>query len=133
MSHFTTVETKIHDLVALELALKDLGYAFTVAEENQFVTVKGYLGQTTDAKIAIHASKTYDIGVKVGAKGVEFVADWWGVETTRGVAQKEFMQQVKQRYAYHKVMAEIKKRGYTLQEEEQNEENQIRIRVRTWA
>jgi hypothetical protein len=132
MSHFTTVETKITDLVALELALKDLNYAFTKAEEHQFVTVKGYLGQTTEATIAIHASKTYDIGVKVGEKGVSFVADWWGVETTRGVTEKEFVQAVKQRYAYHKVMGEILKKGYSLQEEEQTEDKVIRIRVRSW-
>lgn len=132
MSHFTSVETKIHDLICLELALKDLGYAFTKAEAEQFVTVKGYLGQTTEATISIHASKTYDIGVKVTASGVSFVADWWGVETTRGVTEKEFVSAVKQRYAYHKVMQEIRKKGYTLAEEEVTEDNHIRIRVRSW-
>jgi hypothetical protein len=133
MSHFTTVETKIKDLVALELALKDLGYTFTHAEAGQQVVVRGYQGQTLGAELSIHASKTYDIGVKVTDKGVVFVADWWGVETTRGVAEKDFIQKVTQRYAYHKVMAEIKKRGYTLTEEEQTEDNQIRIKVRSWG
>ena len=133
MSHFTTVETKINDLVALKRALKDLNFAFTEAEAGQFVQVQGYQGQKTEADLVIHASKTYDIGVQVTEKGVQFVADWWGVETTRGVAEKDFIQQVKQRYAYHKVMAEIKKRGYTLTEEEQTDENQIRIRVRAWG
>lgn len=132
MSHFTTVETKIHDLICLELALKDLNYAYSKAEAEQHVTVKGYLGQTTEATISIHASKTYDIGVKVTATGCSFVADWWGVETTRGVTEKEFVSAVKQRYAYHKVMQEIKKKGWTLAEEEVAEDNHIRIRVRSW-
>ena len=35
MSHFTTVETKITDLVCLERALKDLGYAFSRGENNR--------------------------------------------------------------------------------------------------
>lgn len=133
MSHFTTVETKIKDLVALERALKDLGYDFAKAEAGQKVVVRGYQGDTLKADLCIKASKTYDIGVKVTEKGVEFVADWWGVETTRGVAEKEFVQAVKQRYAYHKVMAEIKKKGYTLEQEEETEDKQIRIRVRSWG
>ena len=132
MSHFTAVETKITDLICLELALKDLGYAYTKAEIEQKVHVRGYLGQTTEADIAIHASKTYDIGVKVTNKGCSFVADWWGVETTRGVTESDFMSALKQRYAYHKVMAEIKKKGYTLTDEEQTEDKVIHIRVRSW-
>lgn len=133
MSHFTSVETKIKDLIALEKALQDLGYSFTKAEAGLQVQVNGYQGQKLDAEMSIHASKSYDIGVKVTENGVQFVADWWGVETTRGVAEKDFIQQIKQRYAYHKVMAEIKKKGYTMQEEEQTEDNQIRIRVRSWG
>ena len=92
MSHFTTVETKIKDLVCLKAALKDLGYAF--AESEQGVTVKGYLGQTETAALSIHASKTYDVGVKATATGYEFVADWWGVETTRGLTQEAFVRAI---------------------------------------
>ena len=133
MSHFTTVETKITDVVCLLKALKDLGYVYEQAKQGQKLRVRGYRGQTTEADIVVKASKTYDIGIQVTAKGVRFVADWWGVETTRGVSEKEFVQAVKQRYAYHKVMAEIRKRGYTLTEEEQTENKEIRIKVRTWG
>lgn len=134
MSHFTQVKTKIKDLLCLTRALKDLGYTFTQAEEHQLVHVKGYQGQTTDAVLSIHASKTYDIGVKLTADGTyAFVADWWGVETTRGVEEEEFLKKVTQRYSYHKVMQEIKKRGFTLESEEVNEEDQIHIRVRSWS
>ena len=134
MSHFTTVKTKIKSLQCLTRALKDLGYAFTEAEENQQVTVKGYQGETTDAVISIHASKTYDIGVQVNADGTcEFVADWWGVETTRGVEEEEFIKKLTQRYSYHKVMEEIQNKGYTLESEEVQEGETIQLRVRTWG
>ncbi len=133
MSHFTAVKTKIKDLICLTRALKDLNYEFTEATEEQLVHVKGYQGQTTDALLSIHASKTYDIGVKQTADGFEFVADWWGVETTRGVAEEEFIKKVTQRYSYHKVMDEIKKRGFTIESEEVNEEEEIHVRVRTWS
>lgn len=134
MSHFTSVKTKIKDLICLERALKDLGYDFSVATNEQLVHVKGYQGDSTKAQMSIHASKTYDIGVKLGANGTyEFVADWWGVETTRGVEEEEFIKKLTQRYSYHKVMAEIKKRGYTIESEEQGEDETIQVRVRTWS
>jgi hypothetical protein len=134
MSHFTTVKTKIRDQICLERALKDLGYSVTVAEQGQSVRVLGYQGQTTDAVMSIKASKTYDIGVKLGADGTyEFVADWWGVETTRGVTEEEFIKKLTQRYSYHKVMEEIKKKGFTLESEEQTDDQSIQVRVRTWS
>lgn len=130
MSHFTTVETKIKDLVCLKQALKDLGYEFTEAEQG--VEVKGYLGQKEKADISIHASKTYDVGVKQTANGYEFVADWWGVETTRGVTQEEFVKTVTQRYAYHKVLSEVARQGYTIETDEVAADKSIAITVRKW-
>ena len=70
MSHFSTVKTKIKDLDCLRKALNDLGYQFTEDEEG--VDVKGYRKQKTKAQISIHVSKTYDIGIHVDQKGMEF-------------------------------------------------------------
>ncbi len=131
MSHFTKVETKIKDLVCLKKALKDLGYDF--AEGTQGVEVRGYLGQTATAEISIRASKTYDIGVSKTETGYEFVADWWGVETTRGVTQEGFVKTVTQRYAYHKVLSEVAKQGYTIETDEVQADQTISITVRKWG
>jgi hypothetical protein len=135
MSHFTTVETKIQNLLRLQQVLKELNFAFTVAQENEQVKVKGYLGQTTNAKLVIHASKTYDIGVNVNAEtgNVTFVADWEFVEMTAGISQDEFTRKVVQRYAYHTVKEEVQKRGYTLEEETVDENQQIHIKVSSWS
>ena len=131
MSHFTTVETQIRDLVSLKLALNDLNFAFTEAKVGQKVHVRGYAHQETEAELVIHISKTYDIGVKVGAEGkVSFVADWWGVETTRGITEKEFLSQITGRYSYHKVLKELRKRGYAYTEEK--EKDKIHIKVTQW-
>ena len=133
MSHFTSVQTKINDLVCLTRALKDLNINFSEATEEQLVKVMGYQGQTTDAVMSIHISKSYDIGVKVDEKGqVSFVADWWGVETTKGWSEEEFIQKVTQRYSYHKVKQEVEKFDYTLDEEEVTEDQHIHIRVSKW-
>ena len=134
MSHFTSVKTKIKNLVCLQRALKDLGYVFEAAEEHQVVQVRGYQGQKADGLMAIKASKTYDIGVRQAADGtLEFFADWWGVETTRGVTEEEFIKQVTRRYSYHMVKQEIEKKGWTLEEEKQEEGEQIHLHVRTWS
>jgi hypothetical protein len=134
MSHFTTVQSKINNISRLETVLQELGFAFSKAEAHQQVHVKGYLGQTTEAALAIHASKTYDIGVQVDAQTgqVSFVADWEFVEITAGYNQEEFTRRVTQRYAYHTVKEEVTKRGYTL-EEETVEGGQIHIKVSTWS
>ncbi len=132
MSHFTSVKTKIKNQICLVRALKDLGYEVNEAEEHQSVQVRGYQGQKADGIMAIKASKTYDIGVKVGADGTyEFFADWWGVETTRGVSEEDFIKQVTRRYSYHMVKQEIEKKGWSLEEEKQGEE--IHLHVRTWS
>jgi hypothetical protein len=134
MSHFSSVKTKIRNLSALERALKDLNYECTLAEEGQTVQVRGYQGQKMDAIGCIKASKTYDIGIVKTLDGTyEFVADWWGVETTRGVAEEDFIKQLTRRYSYHVIMDEVKKKGYTLETEETTEKDEIRIHVRSWS
>lgn len=131
MSHFTTVETKIKDLVILRQVLKDLGYTFTEAQSHVKVQVRGYANQKAEADLVIHASKTYDVGVKVGADGsCSFLADWWGVETTRGKNEEEFMKDITRRYSYLKVLAELKKRGYAY--EETKAEEKIHLKVTSW-
>lgn len=130
MSHFTTVETKIKDLVCLKKALEDLGFAYSEAEAG--VQVKGWQGQLEKAPLSIHASRTYDVGVKATANGYEFVADWWGVETTHGATQEEFVKKVTQRYAYHKVMSTVAAQGYSVETEEVKADETISITVRRW-
>jgi len=135
MSHFTTVETKIKNVLRLELVLEELGFNFTKAEAGQKVHVKGYLGQTTEADLVIHASKTYEIGINIDAESgtATFVADWEFVETTAGYDQAEFTRKVMQRYAYHTVKEEVTKRGYTLEEETVDDENHIHVTVSSWG
>jgi hypothetical protein len=133
MSHFTKVTTKIKNLVLLTQALKDLNYE--TVEGSEQVQVRGWHGALEKADLVVKASKTYDIGVKLNAEtgSYEFVADWWGVETTRGVSQKDFVDQVMRRYAYHVVTSEVKARGYQIVEEENKTDQTVAITVRRWV
>ncbi|MEZ4368369.1 MAG: DUF1257 domain-containing protein, partial [Kofleriaceae bacterium] len=84
MSHFTKCALKLTNLAAIKKALEDMKVAFSVAEEGQSVTVRGFRGDTIQAAIKVDMGR-YDIGFTQAADGsYEAQADWWGVETTKG-------------------------------------------------
>jgi hypothetical protein len=129
MSHFTNVKTKITDLEALKAALADLGHQVVEGD----VAVRGWRNTSQRAELAVRLG-SFDVGFSRGADGTyDVVADWWGVKTYDGVAQPEFMRRVTQRYAYHKVLGEVRRQGYTLVEEESQADQSIRLVVRKWA
>lgn len=133
MSHFTTVETKINDLVALKAALVDLNMEFEEATENQLVKVRGWKGSTLNAEAKIKGSKSYDIGLQLTEEGsYKLVADWWGIEEEINQTQEQVMQKIVQRYAYHKVKNEVVKQGFQLDEEQVDADGTIKLGVSKW-
>jgi hypothetical protein len=133
MSHFTKCDLKMTNYEALKKALADMELAFLEAEEGASVSVRGYRGQTLDASLKIDMG-TYDIGVVKQDDGtLDLVADWWGVETTKGVSEEELKTKLKQRYAYHNVLMACEAKGYTVEEEVNEEDGTINLVVRKWA
>jgi hypothetical protein len=133
MSHFTKCELKMTNLAAIKAALADLQMKSEFAEENQQVTVRGYRGDTLKAAIKIDMGQ-YDIGVIANEQGTyDLVADWWGVETTKGVSEEELKTRLKQRYAYHNVLMACEAKGYSVEEEVNQEDGSIQLVVRKWA
>lgn len=133
MSHFTKCELKMTNLAAIKAALADLALSFQAGEENQLVTVRGYRGDTLKAAIKIDMGQ-YDIGVIANEHGTyDLVADWWGVETTKGVSEAEFKDQLSQRYQYHNVKMACEEKGYAVEEEVNEEDGSIRLVVRKWV
>jgi hypothetical protein len=121
MSHFTTIKTQMVDAEHIIQALSDLGYRYEVGPTQ----IKGFGGRTqVDIKIS---TRGYDIGLRKTSDGYIIVADWWGV---RGVKQKEFEQQLKQRYAYHAAVAKLEAQGFTLVQEETQEAQRIHLVLR---
>jgi hypothetical protein len=133
MSHFTKCDLKMTNLTAILRALDDLGYAYEAAEANQSVQVRGWRGQMLDAAIKVDMGK-YDVGVIAGEHGTyDITADWWGVETTKGVSEQEFKDKLSQRYAYHNVLMACEEKGYTVEEEVNEEDGSIQLVVRKWV
>jgi uncharacterized protein YajQ (UPF0234 family) len=133
MSHFTKCALKMTNLAALKKALADMQLKFTEAAQGQTVTVRGYRGDKLQAAMSIDMGR-YDIGVVENEDGTYgIVADWWGVETTKGVSQQEFEHQLNQRYQYHNVKEACEAKGYAVEEEVNEEDGSIRLVVRKWV
>ncbi len=133
MSHFTKCELKMTNLAALKAALADLQLNHLAAEEGQSVTVRGYRGDTLQAAIKVDMGQ-YDIGIVSTGEGTyDLVADWWGVETTKGVSEAEFKNSLSQKYQYHNVKMACEGKGYAVEEEVNEEDGSIRLVVRKWV
>ena len=130
MSHFTKVATKINDLVALRKALDQLGWKYKYNAEG--VEVRGWRGQTTKAEIAVDMGK-YDVGVVKQADGTYALeADWWGVETTRGLKEEEVVKEINAKYAYQRVVAAVEEQGYTIDSNAVQKDGTVKLTVSKW-
>jgi hypothetical protein len=123
MSHFSRIKTRMVERQHLLAALRDLGYT----PEEGDVRVRGFFGQRAHAEIKV-PTKSQDIGFRHTAQGYEIVADWG----LGGVKQKDFVQQLQQRYAYHAARAKLEEQGFSLVSEEQ-EGGRIRLVLRRMA
>jgi hypothetical protein len=130
VSHFTKVATKINDLIALRKALDQLGWKYKHAEAG--VEVRGWRGQTSKAEIAIDMGK-YDVGVVKQEDGTYALeADWWGVETTRGLKEEEVVKELNAKYAYQRVVAAVEEQGYTIDENAVQKDGTVKLTVSKW-
>ena len=130
MSHFTKVQTQIKDLVCLRKALDQLGWKYKYSEQG--VEVRGWRGQTTKAEMAIDMGK-YDVGVVKQADGTySLEADWWGVETTRGLKEEEVVKELNAKYAYQRVVAAVEEQGYTIDQNAVQKDGSVKLTVSKW-
>jgi hypothetical protein len=133
MSHFTKCALKMTNLAALKKALADMQLKYTEAEQGQSVMVRGYRGDKLQAAISIDMGR-YDVGVIDNQDGTyDITADWWGVETTKGVSEEEFKNTLSQKYQYHNVKQACEDKGYAVEEEVNEEDGSIRLVVRKWV
>ena len=122
MSHFTRIKTKIVEKRFLTQALQDLGYAYEEGE----LKVRGYGGNRTSVEIKIPAGK-YDIGFRNQGDAYEIVADWRGI---RGIDQRQFIERLMRRYSYHAARAKLAERGFTLINEEVEQDGRAHLTLR---
>jgi hypothetical protein len=107
MSHFTTIQTQIRDLEALNDACAEMDLKF-VANAN----CRGYAGITRTAPHVIKLKGPYDIAVdpspeKDGTYGL--TTDWWDGHAAKevGIGYGRLLQS----YGIHKTIREARSRG----------------------
>jgi hypothetical protein len=124
MSKFVKVHTELRDLALIKRSLDDLKLAY--AENERFTHIwSGYSQQAplvVKQKGATFALRTNDEGA------YEAVGDDMQMAQIRST-----LQQVQQRYAYHKVLSEVELAGFTLVEERTGKDQVIRMTVRRWS
>ena len=129
MSHFTEVKTKIKCLVTLKKVIEEMGFSFREGERH----VRGYQGELTEAEMVIDTKSSFDIGVVKTVDGYGLVGDWEMLQVRAGIEKDEFLNTLNKKYAYSKILEEVQKQGYNVVEEEENEQQVVRVRVRRWT
>jgi hypothetical protein len=107
MSHFTTIQTRVRDLVALADACSDLGVRLITNTE-----CRGFAGITRQAPNVIKLRGPYDIAVEpsnTNDGNYGLTTDWWDGHVAMEVG--EGYGRLLQSYGVHKTMREARLRG----------------------
>ena len=106
MSHFTSIQTQIKDLTALQDACTELGVELI----HQGVA-RGYATHTRRGDAVIKLKGPYDIALNKQPDGnYDLTTDWWNGHVEKEVGTN--FTKLIQLYGVHKAMREAKKNGY---------------------
>ena len=106
MSHFTSIQTQIKDMAALEDACKELG-----VELLEGGVARGFATQTRTGDAVIRLKGPYDIALNRQEDGnYGLTTDWWNGHVEKEVGAN--FTKLIQLYGVHKAMREAKKKGY---------------------
>lgn len=123
MSKFVKVRTELRDLALIKRALDDL--KLTYAENERYIHV--WSGYNQNAPLVVK-QKGAKFAFRTNDEGAyEVIGDDMQMAQIRST-----LQQVQQRYAYHKVLAEVEGAGFALVEEHTGKDHVIRMTVRRW-
>ncbi|QDZ41277.1 DUF1257 domain-containing protein [Euhalothece natronophila Z-M001] len=124
MSHFSTIKIQIKNGDILQQILTELGYQ---VETN--AQVRGYQGNRTNADYVIRQNNGYDLGFRNNQGNYELVADFWGAS----INEKEFLNQINQKYAHRTLMETVEEEGFDVEEEEVLEDGTVKVVVGKWV
>jgi len=113
MSHFTTINTQIKDLVALRAAVKELGFELLSNTD-----ARGYSTMKTHGQYVVRLKGPYDIAVNQQPDGTfGLTTDWFAGHVEKEVGPK--FGRILQLYAIHKTTQEARKKGFLVQRKPQ--------------
>ena len=108
MSHFTTIQTQIRDVDALEAACAELG-----VELLRDTDARGFANSTRHGELVVRLKGPYDIAANranpnEGTEPYELSTDWWNGHVEREVGPN--YGRLLQLYGVHKTMREAAKK-----------------------
>jgi hypothetical protein len=124
MSKFVKVKTELRDLAMVKRAMDDLA----ISHKENVLYTHIYSGTREDVPL-VGTLNGVSFALRPAEGGVyEIVGD--DMQLAR---IKQPLGQLQQRYAYHKVLAEVESAGFALVEESVAKDKSIRLTVRRWS
>lgn len=119
----------ISSIAALIQAIGDLNAA--CQEKAQMKAVDGTIH---NVDVMVKDTNGRDVGFEKQKDGTYvIIADSAGLNQSQLKKQTEFINKIKQRYAYNMVITELKKKGYQVAEEKKVEANTVKLVARRWV
>lgn len=129
MSSHASIITEIMNLIELKDALNALELKY-----KELTTIKTLDGCIHNVDVAIKGPKGSLIGLeKAKDCTYRFIADTCGLTAEEQKDQTKIMNKVRQKYAYNKIVGELKKQGYIIAEEKKIEDDTIKLVARKWG
>lgn len=125
MSHISVMKIAFADREMLITALHDLGYE--IIEGEGLAISDGERSVPVDFLVQIPCSAP--VGFRKGKNGWHLTADWFRVMERK----KDFENKVKQQYACVSVSRALEKQGFSLAQQEKDEEGRIRLVLRRFS
>lgn len=126
MSKFVKVRTELRDLTMIKRALDDLGLNYREGAQYKH----GWTGARHTAELVVEGSGPFSgFGLRRNDEGIyEILGDSMGLSSQQATLQK-----LNQRYAYHKVVEDASKAGFSLVEETTDRNKAVHLVMRRWA
>lgn len=128
MSSEASIAPLILDLLSFFDALSDLKRATSKVE-----SLRTSDGRTHKVEAVFEDGAGRQAGLQKTEKGYAVIADCHGLTAEQQKQQAVSIQQVVQRYAYRKVIAQLQQEGYSVAEEQKQPDGSIKMLVRKWS
>lgn len=129
MSSGGSIGLTMNSLILLIEAIKELN---AVSQEKARMKTSDGIMHNVD--VMVKDENNRNIGFEKQKDGsYAVVADSAGLTDQQLKKQNEFINKIRQRYAYNAVLNELKKKGYQLAEEKKEGKNTIKLVARRWV
>lgn len=129
MSVYGRMATEILDYSTLKRTLSELEAQL---EENTRISTSE--GKKHSVDIAVVGPGGKRVGFKKTKTGAyEIINESCGLSNAQRIKLDAFINKIRQRYSYHRVVDELNSQGYVIAEEEKSADNTIRLVARKWS